>query len=169
MASRQPDLRVMVDANVLFAGLIWPRWSYEILRYAVVGDFQMVLVPQVIAEVRRNVGRKFPGFSEPLDQFLQCARYELVNNPSLDEVAANMDLCRHEPDVPIALAAIKSKVLCLVTNDRDLTVADSTTVKLHQQVRVMLPPIFLREMMGWTSEALEMVRYRTWKDLSPPV
>ena len=82
-------------------------------------------------------------------------------------MAANIDLCRHESDVPIVLAAIKSKAQCSVTNDRDLTVLDSTTVKLHRQVQVMLPPVFLREMMGWTSEELEkeyttkdMERYR---------
>jgi len=99
---------------------------------------------------------------------LRDARYELVNNPSGDEVAANIDLCRHEPDVPIVLAAIKSKAQCIVTSDRDLTVLDSTTVKLHRQVQVMLPPAFLREMMGWTSEALETIRQRTWKDFDSP-
>ena len=44
----------MVDANVLFAGLVWPRWSYEVLRHAANGDFHMILVPQVIAEARKN-------------------------------------------------------------------------------------------------------------------
>ena len=165
MASLQADLRVIVDANVLFAGLVWPRWSYEVLRHAANGDFHMILVPQVIAEARKNIGRKFTGFMEPLEQFLTDTRYELVNSPSAVEVAANIDLCRHETDVPIAVAAIKAKVQCLVTNDRDLTVQDDTTFRFHRQVQVLLPAVFLRDWMGWTSEALERVRQRTWKDL----
>ena len=129
------------------------------------GDFQMILVPQVIAEARKNIGRKFPGFIEPFEQFLSDTRYELVNTPSSAEVAANIDLCRHETDVPIAVAAIKAKVQCLVTNDRDLTVQDATTLRFHRQMRVLLPAMFLRDWMGWTSEALERVRQRIWKDL----
>ena len=158
----------MVDANVLFAGLVWPRWSYEVLRHAANGDFKMVLVPQVITEARKNISRKFPGFSESLEQFLTEVRYELAKSPSSAEVAANNDLCRHEQDVPILVAAIKAKVQCLVTNDRDLTVQDSTTIKLHRQVLVLLPPVFLRDYLGWTSEALERVRHRTWRGIQSP-
>ena len=168
MAIPHPDLRAMVDANVLFAGMVWPRWPYEVLTHAANGDFQMVLVPQVITEARKNISLKFPGFREQLDQFLTEVHYELVNNPSKVEVDANKDLCRHEQDVPILVAAIKSKVQCLVTSDRDLTVQDSTTFRLHRQLQVLLPAVFLRDWMGWSSEALERVRQRTWKDLESP-
>jgi predicted nucleic acid-binding protein len=51
MATNPPDkLRVMVDANVLFAGTLWPRFPYEVLRHAVLGDYQLVLSSRIIDE-----------------------------------------------------------------------------------------------------------------------
>lgn len=160
-----PDLRVMIDANVIFAGVVWPRWSFEVLRHAEQGDFHLVLSTQIIAEARKNVALKYPGFVTKLEQYLTTVGYELVSNPSKAEVAAGKGLCRHETDAPIALAAIKAEVQCFVTNDQDWTVKDKTTAQLHRRLRVLLPAVFLRDMMGWTSETLEQARHRTWRDL----
>jgi hypothetical protein len=30
----------------------------------------------------------------------------------------------------------------------------------------MLPAVFLRDVLGWSSEALETIRYRRWEDLA---
>lgn len=35
--------RVAVDTNVLIAGFGWPRWPYEVIQHAIVGDYQLVL------------------------------------------------------------------------------------------------------------------------------
>jgi predicted nucleic acid-binding protein len=43
MEQTQPELRVMVDANILIAGSVWPRWPYEVLQHALRGDFGLVL------------------------------------------------------------------------------------------------------------------------------
>ena len=40
-------LRVMLDATVLIAGSVWPRWSYEVIQHALQGDFQLILAPLV--------------------------------------------------------------------------------------------------------------------------
>jgi predicted nucleic acid-binding protein len=69
--------------------------------------------------------------------------------------------CRSK-DVPIALAAMKSQVECLISSDKDLT--ESEELKRH--VPVLLPAVFLREYMGWTSEELEVIRNRTWSDIA---
>jgi len=50
----------MVDANVLIAGIGWPRWPYALLQHAIAGDFQLVLSPYVIEEARRNLQRIVP-------------------------------------------------------------------------------------------------------------
>ncbi len=60
MAVPNPSLRVMVDANVLIAGIGWPRWPYALLQHAIAGDFQLVLSPYVIEEARRNLQRIVP-------------------------------------------------------------------------------------------------------------
>ena len=34
MGKTRLDSRVMLDANVLIAGSVWPRWPYEVLQHA---------------------------------------------------------------------------------------------------------------------------------------
>jgi predicted nucleic acid-binding protein len=66
-------------------------------------------------------------------------------------------------DVPIALSAIRAKVSYFVTNDKDLTEDEGLKAKLS----ILLPAVFLRDVMGWTSEQLEAIRYRQWSDVVP--
>ncbi len=161
-------LRVMVDANVLFAATFWPRWPYEVIQHALKGDFQLVLAPVVIDQVRDTILARFPTEIEQFETLLQLTGYEEVPDPSPASVRRNLDLVRDETDVPVALAAINARVDYLVSEDKDLTSKDETTAKLRKRLTVLLSGTFLREAMGWASEELEQVRGRTWQDLQPP-
>ena len=167
MASEPSRVRVMVDTTVLVAGSCWPRWPYEILRASIRGDFQLVLCPYVIEQARRVLRARFPAYVERLEGFLSLARFELVPDPSPEEVNDNHGLARDRSDVPIVLAAINAKVAYLVSEDKDLTAQDATTAALRQKLTVHLSGTFLREVMGWRSEGLEGIRHRSWKDLVP--
>jgi predicted nucleic acid-binding protein len=159
---RSPQLRVALDANVLIAGTILPRWPHELLRAAVAHRFSLVLPEQVIEEARRHL----TGYEqEVLDSLLDQTRFELVAMPSRREVAANLDIVRSAKDVPIALALLAAGVDILVTNDRDFTDPGAVAARFSERVRVMLPANFLREVLGWSSEALEVIRSRRWEDL----
>ena len=68
-------------------------------------------------------------------------------------------------DVPVALAAIAAGVDYVVSEDKDLTAKAETTAELRRDLKVLLSGTFLREVMGWTSEELEAVRYRKWNEL----
>ena len=85
--------------------------------------------------------------------------------PLLDAVRRDVDLVRSEKDVPIALALLAGEVDIFVTSDRDFIDSDATAQRFREQVRVMLPAVFLREVLGWKSDALEAIRNRTWQDL----
>lgn len=157
--------RVMLDVNVLIAGIIWPRWQYAILQHAITGDFQLVLAPLIIEAARRHIleidPKQFPRF----EHFLADCSVELVDNPTRREVEQNRNLVRSEADVPIALAAINSKVDYFVTYDRDFTEEDETTENIRKALPgIIMPPVFLREVMGWTSDELEVIRSRNWED-----
>jgi predicted nucleotidyltransferase/predicted nucleic acid-binding protein len=127
----RPDVRVMVDANVLLAGVVFPRWPWEILRHAVRGDFQLVLCPYVIRQARRRIAQRFPEFLEAFDGFLFRCPYELVPDPSPEDVQAHIGLVRDVTDVPVALAAMRAGVDHVVSEDKDLTAVDVTTAQLH--------------------------------------
>ena len=165
MAESRANPRVFLDANILIAGSVWPRWPYEVLQHAARGDFQPVLTPYVIEEARRTLLARFPGEIGRFDAFLASCRIEVTENPTADAVAAHIDLVRDPTDVPVALAAILAGVDCLVSEDKDLTVRDESTARLRSQLAVYLSGAFLREVMGWSTEQLEAVRGRKWQDL----
>jgi hypothetical protein len=77
-----------------------------------------------------------------------------------------MDLVRQVKDVPIALSIRDAGVDYFVTYDRDFTDSDASTVAVRQAIPgIILPPVFLRDVLGWTSEGLESIRHRNWSDL----
>jgi predicted nucleic acid-binding protein len=127
------SLRVMADANVLIAGILFPRWFHEFLRHALQGDFKLILSAQTIREARARMAEGTPSQQQALEQFLADCDYEAVPDPSREQVQENPDLVRDPKDIPIALAAINARVDYLVTNDKDLTAQDETTAVLRKE------------------------------------
>lgn len=156
-------LRIMLETNVVFAGVIWPRFPYEVLRHAVQGDYQLVLPEYVLYETRKTIKKFGSRATKRLEDFLTASQYELAADPSNEELQTNERLVRDVKDVPIALAAINAKVDYLLSQDRDLT---DPTEPIHQKLKILLPAAFLRQHMGWSSDDLEAIRHRTWDDLS---
>lgn len=154
-------LRVFADATVLFAGIGWPRWSYEVLRHAAQGDYQLVLCPLVVAQARRALLEKLPDLGEPFDTWLTYVSPEWVPDPTAKQVADHLNLVRDLDDVPVAVAALEAQVDCLVSEDKDFT-DEATTQELRRRLTILRPVIFLREVMGWSSDDLEKVRRRDW-------
>lgn len=165
MANPQNKLRVMCDANLLIAGIGWPRFPYEVLQHAAKGDYQLVLCSFIIQEARKALLKIIPEYPDALDTFLELSGYENVPTPSQSEIDAYPDLVRDPKDIPIALAAINSGVNMLISQDKDFTAQDETTQALREQLHILLPGTFLREHMDWTSEELETIRRRTWDDM----
>lgn len=167
MQAPSARLRVMVDADVLFAGILWPRWPYEVLQHGLRGDFKLVLTPFVIEQVRRTVSTRFATELTQFEAFLSQLDFEEAPDPSDAEVEQHLDLVRDPTDVPVALAAINARVDFLVSEDKDLTSSNETTAKLRERLKVLLSGTFLRQVMGWTSVELEQVRGRPWHELEP--
>jgi predicted nucleic acid-binding protein len=152
----------MVDANVLVAGIGWPRWPYALLQHALAGDFKVVLIPFIVEEARRNLKRIAPATLPALENFLSGSKYEEIANPSMEMITAHRGLVRDANDMPVAVAAITAGVDFLISTDKDLT----ESAELRQHVMVLLPAVFLREYMDWTSAELEAIRQRTWDDMA---
>jgi putative PIN family toxin of toxin-antitoxin system len=159
-------LRVAIDANVLITGIVWPRWPYEILQHALRDQFILVLSPLVMAEARNRIVTTFPEFVAAFDLFLHTLNYDTAPLPTREETDANRQLVRDPKDVPIALSVIAASVDYFVTYDRDFTDGGETTRAVRAAIPgIMLPPVFLRDVMGWTSAELEAIRDRMWEDL----
>ena len=154
--------RVAIDSTVLIAGFGWPRWSHEVLLHALKQDYRLILSDNVIEHAERWFEKNLPAASVLFRDFLNAVGYELAPTPSEDEVAEQITLIRHANDVPVALAYIKAKVDYFVTDDKDFTDEDATTAEVRKHLKIMRPVIFLREVMGWSKEDLEKVRFRNW-------
>jgi len=154
MAKSRSDLRVMIDANILIAGSVWPRWPYEVLEHAQRGDFKLVLSSFIIEQARRHINRRFASGRARFERFLAVARYELIAELPVEELKGFFGLTRDPTDVPIAAAAIRAGASYLISEDKDLTTHDDSTTRLRQQVAVLLSGTFLREVMGWSSDQL---------------
>ena len=165
MPTPRPEVRVLLDANVLLSAVVFPRWPWEILRHAVRGDFQLVLCPYVIRQARRRIAQRFPEFLAAFDEFLIRCPYELAPDPSPEDVQNHAGLVRDVTDVPVALVAIRAGVDYLVSEDKDLTEVDETTVELRRYIHPLISGTFLRQVMGWSHEELEAVRGRTWDEV----
>lgn len=165
MAESRKVLRVMADANVLIAGILFPRWFHEFLRHALRGDFRLVLSAQILREARERMSRGTPAQRQALEQFLSDCDYEMAPDPGREEVAENAGLVRDPKDVPIVLSAINAGVDFLVSNDKDLTARDETATTLHKRIQPIIVGRFLKEVMGWDSDDLEQIRKRNWSDL----
>jgi predicted nucleic acid-binding protein len=158
-------LRVAVDANILISGIVWPRWAYAILMHALQGDFTVVLSPLVLAEARRRINLTFPEYLDGFEDPLTALVYDPAPVPTLEEVAAHQALVRQRKDVPIALSIRDARVDHFVTYDRDFTDPGETTRQVQAAIPgIILPPPFLRDVMGWTSAELEAIRHRDWSD-----
>jgi predicted nucleic acid-binding protein len=159
-------LRVAVDANVLIAGIIWPRWPYEVLMHAVRNEFALVLPELVIKEAHHRLLSDFPEFLPDFELLLKTIHSERIPIPLQEEIEENRELMRDLNAIPIALSVVKAGVDYFVTYDRDYTDAGRTTELVRAAIPgILLPPVFLRDVMGWTSEQLEQVRGRNWADL----
>lgn len=161
-------LRVFLDANILIRGITLPRFPYEVLRHAAQGHFIPVFSPTVLDSARQYISELFSDHKETLEVLLSLLEYELVSDPSIQEIEAHSNLVRDAKDIPVALAAIQAKVDYLVSTDTDLTDVNETTSELRQLVTPLRVGSFLREVMGWSSKDLEVIERRQWSYLEHP-
>lgn len=142
--------RVLIDADVLFAGAASPSEygaSLVVLRMAEITLVKAIASRQVIVEAERNLTEKFPN-ALPTFRLLVDRCLDIVEDPTRE------DLSKYEgsadvKDLPILVAAIQHKCSWLVTfNTRhfqpghpDVTVLEpGTFVKWVRELLVYLTP-----------------------------
>jgi hypothetical protein len=131
------------------------------MRASLRDHFDLALPAQVILETRRHLVH--PSQIAALQFSLDRSAYEELPMPPPSLVRQHPDLVRSEKDVPIALPLLQGGVDIVVTSDRDFTDPGATAERFRERVQVMLPAVFLRDVLGWSSDALEAIRHRTWR------
>lgn len=112
-------MRILVDTNILFSALVFPRSKPAQALLHVADHHQMVICDRNIAEIREILRRKAPQFLPDAEVLLAEMSYELI--PAVDHAEK---LIRDAKDQPILNAAIVSDVDVILTGDKDFLSLD---------------------------------------------
>lgn len=107
-------MRILVDTNILFSALLFPRSKpAQALLYAV-DHHEIVLCDRNITELRDILKRKAPKYLPDAEVLIAELPYELI--PAVDHAEK---LIRDAKDQPILNAAIVADVDVILTGDKD--------------------------------------------------
>lgn len=112
-------MRILIDTNILFSALLFPRSKPARALLYVADCHEMVLCDRNILELRDILKRKAPQYLPDAEVLLAELSYELV--PAVDHAEK---LIRDAKDQPILNAAIVSNVDMVLTGDKDFLSLD---------------------------------------------
>ena len=127
---------IFLDSSALIAGVISENGAaHVLLQLGETEDVSLKISEFVFNETTRSIGRKSPENLENVQKEMEKARIVILQDPSHEEIQANLYLMEDPDDVPILLAAIKAKVDYLATHDHkhflnDPKVAEKAGIKI---------------------------------------
>lgn len=127
---------IFLDSSALIAGVISENGAaHVLLQLGETEDVSLKISEFVFNETTRSIGRKSPENLENVQKEIEKARIVILQDPSHEEIQANLYLMEDPDDVPILLAAIKAKVDYLATHDHkhflnDPKVAEKAGLKI---------------------------------------
>ncbi len=107
-------MRILVDTNILFSALVFPKSKPAKALFYVNDNYEMVLCDRNIMELRDILQRKAARFLPDAEVLLAEMSYELI--PAVDYAEK---LIRDAKDQPILNAAIVFDVDIILTGDKD--------------------------------------------------
>lgn len=115
-------MRVVIDSNVLLAGLLWRGPPHALLKWVRAGTVSLVSSPALLAELADVIGRtKFDAIlartNTSRERSLADVRRlaEVIDPPHLPQ-----PFCRDPDDDEVLALAIAAKVDLIVSGDHDL-------------------------------------------------
>ncbi len=111
---RVGKMRILVDTNILFSALVFPKSKPAKALFYVNDNHEMVLCDRNIMELRDILQRKAARFLPDAEVLLAEMSYELI--PAVDYAEK---LIRDAKDQPILNAAIVFDVDIILTGDKD--------------------------------------------------
>lgn len=127
---------IFLDSSALIAGVISENGAaHVLLQLGETEDVSLTISELVFNETTRSIGRKSPENLANVQKEIEKARIIIAQDPSYEEIQANLYLMDDPDDVPILLAAIKAKVDYLATHDHkhflnDPKVAEKAGLKI---------------------------------------
>jgi len=146
-----PKFNIFLDSSALIAGAISESGAAHILlNLGESKDIVLTVSELVILESERSMAKKAPSNLNDLRSLIKSSNLRIVDNPSREEVEANLYLINDPPnDVPILIAAMKAKVDYLATHNRKHFL-DDPEVAERSGLRIGTPG----DVLAWLRENL---------------
>ena len=111
-------VNIFLDSSALIAGIISETGAaHVLLQLGETENIALTISEVVLNETKRSIARKSPENLENAQKEIQKSGIKVLQDPSYEEIQANLYLMDDPDDVPILLAAIKAKVDYLATHD----------------------------------------------------
>ncbi|MDO5297562.1 MAG: putative toxin-antitoxin system toxin component, PIN family [bacterium] len=107
-------MRILVDTNVLFSALLFPKSKPAQALYHIVSHHELILCDRNIAELREILRRKAPQLLADAEVLMAELSFELIPSVKYAE-----KLIRDAKDQPILNSAIVYGVDIILTGDKD--------------------------------------------------
>ena len=127
---------IFLDSSALIAGVISENGAaHVLLQLGETESVSLTISKFVFNETTRSIGRKSPENLANVQKEIEKAKIVIAQDPSQEEIQANLYLMDDPDDIPVLLAAIKAKVDYLATHDRkhfldDPKVAEKAGLKI---------------------------------------
>lgn len=117
-------MRVVIDTNVLLAGLFWHGPPHAVLEHVRSGKLTMISSPVLLDELAEVITRpKFDAILARINSTREDALFEIQQLAEvLDPPPLPQPVCRDPDDDHVLALALAAKVDMIITGDEDLLV-----------------------------------------------
>lgn len=117
-------MRVMVDTNILFSAIIFPKGQAAKAFTHCLLNHELVISTYVINELKQVLKKKKPEKLLAIDDFFEKLSFELAYTS--DNIETELFSIRDPKDYPVLYTAIIENVDILISGDKDFKDTDVT-------------------------------------------
>lgn len=117
-------MRVMVDTNILFSAIIFPKGQAANAFTHCLLNHELVISTYVINELKQVLKKKKPEKLSAIDDFFEKLSFELAYTS--DNIETELFSIRDPKDYPVLYTAIIENVDILISGDKDFKDTDVT-------------------------------------------
>jgi len=145
MVQESEKLRIVLDANVLFSGVVSRKGCpAQILDLVAKNEVILLLNDYIISEVETHLAEK--GSQSNIGWFRSFVSTNAIEKSPIPPINQVMEfeylVPRDLNDVPIVLSAYNANADFLVSGDKDINSHNETTAEIVNIVKVVTPRVF---------------------------
>ena len=112
------NTKIFFDSSALFSSIYSSTGAAaELIRRSLEGEIEIIISPEVLIEVRRNIRRKAPTLEMELMNTIHAMNLTITSSPR-DALVIDFEAFVEPKDAAIVAAAVTAKVEYLATFDR---------------------------------------------------